>query len=105
MRERNAKSHLYILLISEENLLNFLIQKPSRFSHTGVWGTMRFPVEEGSERLIRSECRKTVGFRVVRVLVDPLGRVSIFASVYMYLFLFLYKQDLNQGGGLVNQLD
>ena|SRR3989344_3182601 len=38
VRESNSVSHLCILLIFEEKSLNFLIQKPSRFSHTGVWG-------------------------------------------------------------------
>ena len=39
--ESNAASHLCILLIFEEKSLNFLIQKPSRFSHTGCGGRRR----------------------------------------------------------------
>ena len=39
--ESYAKPRLYILLNPSKNSLGFLIQKPSRFSHTGVWGGMR----------------------------------------------------------------
>ena len=39
VRERNAKSHLYTLLFFRQNRFINLIQKPSRFSHTGCGGS------------------------------------------------------------------